>query len=130
MTMYQLNYSAPARACGPSRASGRVIVSTSSRKYKSTSSDYVSKFHALLQKWRSETAFISDPETIISHPSFREIVVRAKIVKKLIADDLRKAPSPLVWALDEAYGFQPYEIEVAGDIEKMSEAWISWIETN
>lgn len=107
--------------------------STSSRalgRYKPTPLDFIHSFYAVLRRWKSETAFVSDPDKITSHPSFLALVDNAKIVAPLIIEELRERPSLLVWVLDDAFGETPYKKSDIGNIRAMSEAWIAWAERN
>ena len=107
--------------------------STSSRalgRYSPTPLDFIHAFYAVLRRWKSETAFLSDPEQITSHPSFKALVDNAKLVAPLIVEELRDRPSLLVWVLDDAFSERPYHSTDAGNVRAMSEAWISWAERN
>ncbi len=102
--------------------------SHSNGTYTSSPSDFISAFYAVLRRWRSETAFCSDPDEITAHPSYKALVQHAPLVTDLIIDDLRISPSLLVWVLDDAYPDRPYPEDAIGDIVQMSNAWISWAE--
>lgn len=104
--------------------------SYSAGTYKSSPTDFIGSFYAVLRRWKSETAFLSDPEEITAHPSFAALVGNAKLVLPLILDELRRSPSQLVWVLDDAIGERPYPTEASGDITAMTEAWIAWGERN
>lgn len=107
--------------------------STSSKttgKYSPTQLDFIHSFYAVLRRWQSETAFVSDPEAITSHPSFRALVENAKNVTPLIIEELRNHPSALVWVLDDAFGEMHYHKNDIGDIRAMANGWIAWAERN
>jgi len=109
----------------------RSATSSSSRGvYTSSPSDFLQSFYAVLRRWRSETAFASDPDKITSNPSYRALVHNARNTTDLIIDQLRVEPSFLVWVLDDAYGERPYADDDIGDITKMTDAWISWADRN
>lgn len=108
----------------------RVTTSASAARYAPSVADFWDSFYPVLNRWKSETALLSDPERITAHPSFRAIVENAGETLPLIIDELRKGPSLLVWALEDAFGERPYGPGDAGDICKMTEAWIAWAETN
>ena len=92
--------------------------------------DFIHSFYAVLRRWKSETAFISDPDLITSHPSFVALVDNAELVTPLIIQELREHPSLLVWVLDEAFDETPYLPSDAGNIRAMSDAWIAWAARN
>ena len=80
--------------------------------------------------WKSETAFLSDPARITLHPAFQEIVSMGEAVVPLLLRDLQQKPSLWVWALPRITGAQPVAVENAGNIMKMSEAWLRWGKDN
>ena len=100
--------------------------SSSSGIYKRSPADFIGSFYAVLRRWESETAFLSDPDAITNHPSYRALVAHAKLVLPLILNELRLSPSPLVWVLEESLGASPYLPQDVGDIPAMAEAWIAW----
>lgn len=104
--------------------------SNSSSKYKPTPYDFIHSFYAVLNRWQSETAFLSDPEKITAHQSFAALVENARLVTPLIIEELKTRPSILVWVLDDAFGETPYPSSDIGNIRAMSEAWIAWAERN
>lgn len=98
--------------------------------YKPSPADFINSFYAVLRRWKSETAFESNPEKIVSHPSFEALVNNAETIAPLILYELKKQPSHLVWALEEAFHERPYAEADQGNIRAMSEAWVAWGETN
>lgn len=109
----------------------RSSASKSRGRYARTPSDFISSFYAVLNRWRSETAFLSDPDQITAHPSFAALVEHADLVCPLIIQELRMAPSKLVWVLDDAFPNDiPYSSDGIGDFEAMANAWIAWAENN
>lgn len=108
----------------------RSTASASSGQYQPSPLDFINSFYAVLRRWESETAFISNPDEITSHPSFRALVENADTVVSLIIGELKQHPSFLVWVLDDAFGERPYPDEAMGDIPAMTEAWIAWAERN
>ncbi|WP_155905030.1 hypothetical protein [Methylopila sp. M107] len=103
--------------------------SKSSGTYSPEPNDFIHSFYAVLHRWESETQYTSDPEVLTSHPSFDAIVKNAELVLSEIISELSRKPSPLVWALDDAYPEeQPYTPDAIGDLTAMSEAWIQWAE--
>jgi hypothetical protein len=85
----------------------RSSTSKSGGRYEPSPTDFISSFYAVLNRWRSETAFESDPDRITAHSSFAALVRHADLVCPLIIQELRMAPSKLVWVLDDAF---PHEI--------------------
>jgi hypothetical protein len=108
----------------------RTSASHSAGIYRPSPRDFIGSFYAVLRRWRSETAFLSDPETITRHPSYKALVDNAELALPLIIDELRRSPSKLVWVLDDAIDEKPYLPEASGDIVAMTDAWIAWAERN
>lgn len=104
--------------------------SRSSGRYAPTPTDFIRSFYAVLRRWQSETAFLSDPDKITAHPSFQALVDNAQTVLPLIIAELRIRPSMLVWVLDDALNDTPYSQADVGDIVVMSNAWVGWAERN
>jgi hypothetical protein len=92
--------------------------------------DFVQRFYSLLNIWRSDTAFFSDPDLIVAHPAFQALVELAGDIVPLAIEDLRARPSNLVWVLDDAIGEVEYPRDIIGDLVAMSNAWIDWAERN
>lgn len=98
--------------------------------YSPSPVDFISSFYAVLGRWRSETATLSDPDKITSHKSFSALVQNAELVTPLIIDELRKSPSLLVWVLDDAFAERPYPASAIGNIKEMTNGWVAWAEKN
>jgi hypothetical protein len=104
----------------------RQSASHSSGRYHRSPSDFIGSFYAVLNRWRSETAFESDPDRITAHVSFHALVSHAEDVCPLIIEDLRASPSMLVWVLDDAFPDEsPYPAEAVGDFAAMANGWIA-----
>lgn len=106
------------------RRSHRTIVSVAT--YKPTAADYVDFFYSHLQKWRSETYYVSSSSELQRHPSFRAIVKMGQIVIPLILNDLKRKPSLLSLALGEITGESLVPAEARGNLKAMADSWISW----
>jgi hypothetical protein len=72
-----------------------------SASYRATTDDYVTHFYAHLNKWRSETYYISSAHELMSHRSFKAIVGMGEAVLPLILDDLKRKPSMLILSLSK-----------------------------
>jgi hypothetical protein len=76
--------------------------------------------------WQADTQFLSDARRIINHPDFRQIVALGKEVVPFLLRDLQVRPSLWVWALPEITREDPVAAADAGNIHKMSDAWVQW----
>lgn len=99
-------------------------------EYKATTRDYVDDFYAHLQKWRSETYYLSSATELQKHPSFQAIVRMGENVISLILDDLKKTPSLLLFALAKITDETVVAPVDRGNVRAMANAWISWGERN
>ncbi len=84
------------------------------------------RFRRLAAVWEAETLYLSDAGRIISHPAFQEIIGLGEAVVPLMLRDLERQPHQWVWALPRITGTNPVPAEDAGNIRKMSEAWVRW----
>ena len=76
--------------------------------------------------WEADTLVLSDPDRIIGHPAFQEIIRLGEAVVPLMLRDLQAGPRLWVWALPRITGENPVPPEDAGNVRKMSEAWLRW----
>jgi len=88
------------------------------------------RFRRLEAIWTAETGFLSSYSDIVEHPAFQEIVQMGDAVVPLMLRDLEDRPQLWVWALSEITGANPVPVSDAGNIAKMSEAWLQWGRAN
>lgn len=88
------------------------------------------RFRRLEASWTASTGYLSSYTDIVEHPAFREIVRLGEVVVPLMLRDLEERPRLWVWALPEITGANPVPPEEAGNITKMSEAWLRWGRAN
>jgi hypothetical protein len=84
------------------------------------------RFRRLEAVWTAETGFLSSYTDIVEHPAFREIIGLGEVVVPLMLRDLEERPRLWVWALPEITGTNPVPPEDAGNIARMSDAWLRW----
>jgi hypothetical protein len=84
------------------------------------------RFRRLAAIWEAETLVLSNPNAITSHWAFQEIIRLGEAVVPLLLRDLEREPHLWVWALPEITGENPVPPADAGNIRKMSEAWLRW----
>jgi hypothetical protein len=84
------------------------------------------QFRRLEAIWTNETGFLSSYTDIVEHPAFQAIIRMREVVVPLMLRDLQQRSQLWVWALPEITGANPVESSDAGDIAKMSEAWLNW----
>lgn len=108
----------------------RYKASRSAGRYVPSPIDFIGSYYGVVNRWRSETAFSSDPAELFGHPSFQALVDNVEIALPLIMSDLKTAPSNLVFVLEKAFGVTPYAEANAGDLRAMTDAWLAWGERN
>ena len=88
------------------------------------------RFRRLEEIWTRETGYLSSYTDIVKHPAFQEILRMGERVVPLMLRDLEERPRLWVWALPDLTGANPVTEADAGNIAKMSEAWLSWAKAN
>lgn len=94
-------------------------------QYAHSSEDYIDRFYAALNRWRSETHLISSANRKFSHPSFQSIVDLGQVAIPLILSEVRHSPSWLVVALERITGERPYNADMRGNLKAITNAWLS-----
>jgi hypothetical protein len=84
------------------------------------------RFLKLTDRWKYETAHLSNVETIVEHPAYREIVAMGSEVLPWILGDLRCEPAHWFPALVELTGENPVPPESSGNIYEMADSWVKW----
>src|SRR5437588_440948 len=84
------------------------------------------RFRRLEAIWNAETGYLSSPTDIVENAAFQEIIGLGDAVVPLMLHDLEERPQLWVWALPAITGANPVQPEDAGNIAKMSEAWLRW----
>jgi len=87
-------------------------------------------FEELALAWSSGTAHLSSPTALVQHPAYRQIIGLGPAVLPLMLRDL--AENGRFWfpALNAITGENPIPEDAAGDVERMTEAWIGWGRAN
>jgi hypothetical protein len=83
-------------------------------------------FEELAQTWNAETAHVSSPIKLMEHPAYRQIIGLGPAVLPLLLRDL--AESRRFWfpALNAITGENPVPEDAAGDVARMTDAWLAW----
>jgi hypothetical protein len=88
------------------------------------------RFRRLEATWTTETGYLSSYTDIVDHPAFREIIGMGQVVIPLMLRDLEARPRLWVWALPEIAGVDPVPPGDAGNIARMTAAWLQWGRAN
>jgi hypothetical protein len=81
-------------------------------------------FEALAERWREDTAVMSSVTQMSMHPAYQRIIGMGPKVVPLILRELEREPDHWFWALTFITGEDPVPPEDAGDIRRMTEAWL------
>ena len=83
-------------------------------------------FEELALSWSTGTAHLSSPTRLIEHPAYRQIIGLGPAVLPLMLRDLSETGNFWFPALNAITGENPVPDDAAGDVERMTEAWIGW----
>ena len=87
----------------------------------------VARFRRLADQWLAATVNMSMIDDMITHPAYLEIIGMGPSALPLLLDELERAPNHWFAALIAVSGGQnPVEEDEAGDLDKMTEAWMRW----
>lgn len=85
-----------------------------------------SQFQELARRWERETAFVSDPAEMYTHPAYQRIIQMGNRALPLIFEQLERRPNHWFWALQEITGANPVEEEHRGRLHEMANDWLEW----
>jgi hypothetical protein len=89
------------------------------------------KFATLAAQWKADIGPESTTIGIATHPAYLAIIKLGEDVIPLILQDLQKQPNHWFIALKSlANNFSPVKPEDAGNVKKMTEAWLKWGKDN
>ena len=84
-------------------------------------------FRDLATRWREQTSMLSSVADIAAHPAYQSIVGMGADAVPLILNDLAEnGPDHWFWALTAITRENPVTAEIAGDLQRMTEAWLEW----
>jgi len=84
------------------------------------------RFEALAERWKEETALLSDSNAIAAHPAYQEVIKLGMPVVPLILRDMAREHSHWFEALTAITGEDPIPREHWGRISAMVEDWLAW----
>jgi hypothetical protein len=84
------------------------------------------RFDRLAEKWKKETGHLSRVTKRCMHPAYQQIIGMGAGVVPLVLDDLKKSRDDWFWALSAITGENPITETDAGNVPKMTEAWLRW----
>lgn len=84
------------------------------------------RFQEYAEKWTRETAHLSSITKRIAHISYLNIIAMGPDAVPLLLRDLQRNGRLWFWALNAITHENPVDPRDAGDVMKMTEAWIRW----
>lgn len=93
---------------------------------KKESTSIERKFQLLAKEWKEETSHLSSMTKLMMHPKYQNIIGLGPAVLPILFRELQKNPDHWFWALQAITEEDPTNPEDAGDLRKMSEAWLKW----
>jgi hypothetical protein len=85
-----------------------------------------SEFQALANRWHRETDVLSSPASILSHRAYQEILALGGSAIPHILRDLETRGGEWFEALAILTHATPVPDDAAGDVPRMTEAWLTW----
>jgi hypothetical protein len=85
------------------------------------------RFNELATQWKRETRFLSNITTKSMHIAYQKIIGMGRTALPLILQDLLdNGPNDWFWALTMITDYNPITEDIAGNMNAMTEAWITW----
>jgi chemotaxis regulatin CheY-phosphate phosphatase CheZ len=85
------------------------------------------RFKVLAAQWKRETKFLSNVNKKCTHIAYQKIIGMGRAAVPLIINDLEQnGPNDWFWALHVITDANPITEEIAGNMQAMTEAWITW----
>jgi len=84
------------------------------------------EFLKLAKTWKEQTGGSSSVTSMVMHPAYLEIISYGEKMIPFILKDLQNKPSHWFIALRTLARSSPVKPEDAGNIKKMTEAWLTW----
>jgi hypothetical protein len=84
------------------------------------------RFDRLASEWREACMLLSSTTAKSMHPAYQQIIGLGPTALPLILKELADRPSHWFWALKSITGEDPVPPSDAGNIPRMTEAWLRW----
>jgi hypothetical protein len=84
------------------------------------------RFDRLAEKWKKETGHLSKAAKRCIHPAYQQIIGMGAAAVPFILFDLKKTRDDWFWALSAITGENPITEADAGNVPRMTEAWLRW----
>lgn len=88
------------------------------------------EFQKLVKRWKADTINLSSLSSMTLHHAYLRIIGMGSSVLPLLFDELRKEPDHWFVALTAITGANPIETGDAGNVDRMTNAWLDWAREN
>jgi hypothetical protein len=88
--------------------------------------DVAARFRTLADQWLDETQLVSSLTEMVLHPAYQQIIGLGMPAVPLILRELQERPAHWFWALFAITGENPAPEEHAGDLARMTAAWLEF----
>lgn len=93
---------------------------------KATERTVEDRFNRLAGEWSASVGNVSSLTAMAEHPRYREIVSLGWDVVPYLLQDLQNSRRFWFPALAEITTIRPYDPRDAGNVKRMTEAWVKW----
>jgi hypothetical protein len=87
--------------------------------------ELAARFATLADQWHRDIAVVSSVHEMVEHPAYQGIIRMGPAVVPLILRELQREPDYWFWALTAITGENPVPPEDAGDLDRMTDAWLA-----
>ena len=87
-------------------------------------------FQSLRDIWLEDRPKDADVLDLIKHPAYQVIIDMGQDAVPFILRELEKRPDYWFWALYSITGADPITDDAAGNLQKMTDAWLNWAREN
>jgi hypothetical protein len=91
-----------------------------------SSEQQLARFRTLAERWKRETAHLSNIAKKALHPAYQEIIGMGESAVPLLLTEFQRQPDDWFWALHAITGANPVPPTSRGNLRAMAEAWVQW----
>jgi hypothetical protein len=84
------------------------------------------RFQKLAGEWSRDTWHISSPKDLTNHPKYRQVIDLGWDVVPSLLRELHRTDRFWFTALSEITHLRPFDPKDAGNVKRMTDAWLDW----
>ncbi|MCI0461252.1 MAG: hypothetical protein L0Z62_30255 [Gemmataceae bacterium] len=84
------------------------------------------RFRRLASEWKEKSRYMSNTAQMAMLHSYQRIIGMGLSAVPLILEEMQREPDQWFWALEAITEETPVPHEAAGDVTRMTQAWIEW----